>query len=132
MASARKIGHRIGRYKGKLIWQGPVADIDHSGNAHVNQFIHGRAEGPMHVPEALTMARAQLPEARRWYAEELRAVAHLADERVVDAFATVPRERFVGPGRHRAVLHLAIWSTPDADPRHLYPRQTCWWRSTTA
>jgi len=50
MASARKIGHRIGMlYEGKLIWQGPVADIDRSGNAHVDQFIHGRAEGPIRM-----------------------------------------------------------------------------------
>jgi phospholipid/cholesterol/gamma-HCH transport system ATP-binding protein len=50
MASARKIGHRIGMlYDGKLIWQGPVGDIDHSGNAHVEQFIHGRAEGPIQM-----------------------------------------------------------------------------------
>ncbi len=50
MASARKIGHRIGMlYEGKLIWQGPVADIDRSGNAHVEQFIHGRAEGPIRM-----------------------------------------------------------------------------------
>ncbi|WP_425066154.1 ABC transporter ATP-binding protein [Reyranella sp.] len=50
MASARKIGHRIGMlHEGKLIWQGPVADIDSSGNAHVDQFIHGRAEGPIRM-----------------------------------------------------------------------------------
>ena len=50
MASARKIGHRIAMlYDGKLIWQGPVADIDRSGNAHVDQFIHGRAEGPIQM-----------------------------------------------------------------------------------
>lgn len=50
MASARKIGHRIAMlYEGKLIWQGPVADIDRSGNAHVDQFIHGRAEGPIRM-----------------------------------------------------------------------------------
>jgi phospholipid/cholesterol/gamma-HCH transport system ATP-binding protein len=50
MASARKIGHRIGMlHAGRLIWQGPVADIDHSGNAHVDQFIHGRAEGPIQM-----------------------------------------------------------------------------------
>ncbi|MSP74756.1 MAG: protein-L-isoaspartate(D-aspartate) O-methyltransferase [Rhodospirillaceae bacterium] len=68
------------------------------------------------------MARAaSLPEARRWFAEELRAVAHLGNERVVEAFATVPRERFVGPGPWR-VLHLAdgYWTTPDTDPRRLY------------
>lgn len=50
MASARKIGHRIGMlYDGKLIWQGATAGIDHSGNAHVDQFIHGRAEGPIRM-----------------------------------------------------------------------------------
>jgi phospholipid/cholesterol/gamma-HCH transport system ATP-binding protein len=50
MASARKIGHRIAMlYDGKLIWQGPVGDIDRSGNAHVEQFIHGRAEGPIQM-----------------------------------------------------------------------------------
>ena len=50
MASARKIGHRIGMlYDGKLIWQGPVGDIDRSNNAHVDQFIHGRAEGPIRM-----------------------------------------------------------------------------------
>ena len=50
MASARKIGHRVAMlYEGKLIWQGPVADIDHSGNGHVEQFIHGRADGPIQM-----------------------------------------------------------------------------------
>jgi phospholipid/cholesterol/gamma-HCH transport system ATP-binding protein len=50
MASARKIGHRIAMlYDGKLIWQGRTADIDQSGNAHVDQFIHGRAEGPIRM-----------------------------------------------------------------------------------
>ena len=48
MASARKIGHRIAMlYQGRIVWAGPVADIDRSGNAFVDQFIHGRAEGPI-------------------------------------------------------------------------------------
>jgi phospholipid/cholesterol/gamma-HCH transport system ATP-binding protein len=50
MASARKIGHRIAMlHDGKLIWQGPVKSIDHCGNEHVEQFIHGRAEGPIQM-----------------------------------------------------------------------------------
>ena len=50
MASARKIGHRIAMiYDGRLIWQGPVAEVDRSGNPHVEQFIHGRAEGPIQM-----------------------------------------------------------------------------------
>jgi phospholipid/cholesterol/gamma-HCH transport system ATP-binding protein len=48
MVSARKIAHRIAMlYKGRIIWHGPVAEIDASGNEHVDQFIHGRAEGPI-------------------------------------------------------------------------------------
>ncbi|WP_137392452.1 ABC transporter ATP-binding protein [Rhodoligotrophos defluvii] len=48
MASARKIADRIAMiYKGKIIWQGDAAEIDHSGNPYVEQFIHGRAEGPI-------------------------------------------------------------------------------------
>ena len=50
MASARKIGHRIAMlYDGKLIWQGPVGEIDHCGNTYVDQFIHGRADGPIQM-----------------------------------------------------------------------------------
>jgi phospholipid/cholesterol/gamma-HCH transport system ATP-binding protein len=48
MVSARKIADRIAMlYKGKIIWEGPTAEIDKSGNAYVEQFIHGRAEGPI-------------------------------------------------------------------------------------
>jgi len=48
MASARKISDRIAMlYDGRIIWQGLKQDIDNSGNAYVDQFIHGRAEGPI-------------------------------------------------------------------------------------
>ena len=50
MASARKIAHRVAMlYEGRIIWAGPVAGIDDSGNPHVDQFIHGRAEGPIQM-----------------------------------------------------------------------------------
>jgi phospholipid/cholesterol/gamma-HCH transport system ATP-binding protein len=48
MASARKIANRVAMlHQGKIIWSGPVADIDHSGSPFVDQFIHGRADGPI-------------------------------------------------------------------------------------
>lgn len=48
MASARKISDQIAMlYGGRIIWQGPTASIDNSGNPFVDQFIHGRAEGPI-------------------------------------------------------------------------------------
>jgi phospholipid/cholesterol/gamma-HCH transport system ATP-binding protein len=50
MASARKIAHRIAMlYQGRIIWHGPVAEIDQSGDPRVDQFIHGRAEGPIRM-----------------------------------------------------------------------------------
>jgi phospholipid/cholesterol/gamma-HCH transport system ATP-binding protein len=48
MVSARKISNRIAMlYKGKIIWDGPTKKIDASGNEYVDQFIHGRAVGPI-------------------------------------------------------------------------------------
>ena len=48
MASARKIADNVAMiYDGKIIWHGPVGDLDHSGNEYVDQFIHGRADGPI-------------------------------------------------------------------------------------
>jgi phospholipid/cholesterol/gamma-HCH transport system ATP-binding protein len=48
MARARKISNRIAMlYKGKIIWDGPTKKIDASGNEYVDQFIHGRAVGPI-------------------------------------------------------------------------------------
>ena len=50
MVSARKIADRIAMiHKGKIIWSGPTAEIDNSGNPFVEQFIHGRAEGPIQM-----------------------------------------------------------------------------------
>jgi phospholipid/cholesterol/gamma-HCH transport system ATP-binding protein len=50
MASAHKIAHRIAMlHAGRIIWNGPVAEIDRSGNPYVDQFIHGRAEGPIQM-----------------------------------------------------------------------------------
>jgi len=48
MHSARKIGDRIAMiYEGRLIWVGNAKDVDRSDNAFVDQFVNGRAEGPI-------------------------------------------------------------------------------------
>ncbi len=50
MASARRIADRVAMlHEGRIIWTGPVADIDSSGNEYVDQFINGRAEGPIQM-----------------------------------------------------------------------------------
>jgi phospholipid/cholesterol/gamma-HCH transport system ATP-binding protein len=50
MASARKIADRIAMlYQGRIIWQGATSEIEQSGNPYVDQFIHGRAEGPIRM-----------------------------------------------------------------------------------
>jgi protein-L-isoaspartate(D-aspartate) O-methyltransferase len=63
-------------------------------------------------------------QARRAYAEEVRAVAHLTSDRLVEAYARVPRERFLGAGPWQIVRLLdgtdPYRATTDADPRHIY------------
>jgi len=50
LVSARKIADRIAMlHHGRIIWEGPTAEIDRSGNPYVEQFINGRAEGPIQM-----------------------------------------------------------------------------------
>jgi protein-L-isoaspartate(D-aspartate) O-methyltransferase len=61
---------------------------------------------------------------RRFYAEEIQAVANLQSSAVVDALATVPRERFLPPGpwtiRSEGDFMAPPRQTRDADPKHVY------------
>jgi phospholipid/cholesterol/gamma-HCH transport system ATP-binding protein len=50
MVSARKIADRIAMlHQGKIVWQGSTAEIDRTDNPYVDQFVHGRAEGPIRM-----------------------------------------------------------------------------------
>jgi phospholipid/cholesterol/gamma-HCH transport system ATP-binding protein len=50
MASARKIADRVAMiHEGRIIWQGPVSALDGVEDPYVDQFIHGRAEGPIRM-----------------------------------------------------------------------------------
>lgn len=61
---------------------------------------------------------------RRFYAEEIQAVSNLSALEVIDALATIPRERFLPPGpwtvRGEADFQAPPRQTPDADPRHVH------------
>jgi phospholipid/cholesterol/gamma-HCH transport system ATP-binding protein len=48
MASARRIGDRAAMlHHGRIIWEGPASALMHSGNQKVDQFTHGRRDGPI-------------------------------------------------------------------------------------
>jgi phospholipid/cholesterol/gamma-HCH transport system ATP-binding protein len=50
MASARRIGDQAAMLShGRIVWHGPAADLMDSGNAEVDQFTHGRREGPIQM-----------------------------------------------------------------------------------
>jgi phospholipid/cholesterol/gamma-HCH transport system ATP-binding protein len=50
MASAKRIGDRAAMlHRGRLIWQGPADALMDSGNEAVDQFTHGRREGPIQM-----------------------------------------------------------------------------------
>ena len=60
---------------------------------------------------------------RKVFAEDLKVIAKISNVSLVDAFARVRREDFVGPGPWQilpASLDQSYQFTPDADPRHLY------------
>ena len=68
-----------------------------------------------------------LEDYRRFYAEEIAAVTDMRSTALLEAFAKVPREHFLGPGPWRIFgLDFAMGSqmkyheTADADPRRLY------------
>ena len=50
MASATRIGDRAAMlHRGRIVWEGPAPDLLHSGNEVVDQFTHGRREGPIQM-----------------------------------------------------------------------------------
>ena len=76
------------------------------------------------------MLMDRLSNIRRRYAEEIRAVANLRSAALVEAFATVPRERFLGPGPWQILsTERSLWrrltrsshggyrTTPDSNPQ---------------
>jgi protein-L-isoaspartate(D-aspartate) O-methyltransferase len=69
------------------------------------------------------LAKASLKAQRRWFADELRWCAKLRSERLVEAFATVPRESFLGRGPWHILGDGAFVrgyvKTGDSNPGHL-------------
>lgn len=48
--SARTIANKIAMlYKGRILWHGEAARLGESGNEYVDQFVHGRTEGPIEM-----------------------------------------------------------------------------------
>src|ERR1700691_4113107 len=65
---------------------------------------------------------SDLAAARRHYAEEIKYRGQILSPRLLQAFAAIPRERFLGQGPWRIRSDIAhdYWSTENADPVHLY------------
>ena len=50
MASAARIGDRAAMlHKGRIVWEGPASHLLESGNDMVDQFTHGRRDGPIQM-----------------------------------------------------------------------------------
>ncbi len=48
LASARMVGDEVAMlHGGVVVWRGPAADLDRSGNPFVDQFVRGDVEGPI-------------------------------------------------------------------------------------
>ena len=52
LSGARKIATSIAMiYDGRIVWRGPAQNLDDSGNAYVDQFVHHRMDGPIELAE---------------------------------------------------------------------------------
>ena len=50
IASARRIGDAAAMiHRGRIVWSGPASNLMDSGNPVVDQFTHGRREGPIQM-----------------------------------------------------------------------------------
>ena len=48
MSSVRAIADDVAMlHDGVIKWTGPIADLDHSNNPYLDQFVNGRADGPI-------------------------------------------------------------------------------------
>jgi phospholipid/cholesterol/gamma-HCH transport system ATP-binding protein len=48
LASARRIADDIAMiHNGRIVWRGPAAELDRSGNPYVQQFVSGSTQGPI-------------------------------------------------------------------------------------
>src|SRR5260370_6332326 len=63
-------------------------------------------------------------EYRRFYAEEIRFAANVTSPALIEAFARVPREKFLGPGPWQIAAGDSVLGKPTYipidDPRHVY------------
>lgn len=64
--------------------------------------------------------REDLDRARRFYAEEVQLASGIENAALVEAFAKVPRERFLGSPPWQVVGPTGYRDTPDDDPRQVY------------
>lgn len=63
---------------------------------------------------------SKMGDIRRIYADLVCAVAGVKDPRIVEAFATVQRERYLGPGPWSISVFRHYVETPSDDPAYLY------------
>jgi len=102
-------------------------------------FMRKRLPAPMPAATAVPAAPAtpavqprmtdpaELAIIRRAFGRQIAALAGVTDPRIEAAFASVPREQFLGlgPWQVLSLLQSSYVSTPDADPLYLYTNSVC-------
>ena len=63
---------------------------------------------------------AKTADIRGFFASKMAAASGSSDPRLEEAFATVPREAFLGPGPWTVIVGNRRIVTPDANPAHIY------------
>ena len=85
---------------------------------------------PTWLRNAAPIEPMTLDQCRRFYADEIQYAANLHSPALIEAFARVPRENFLGPGPWQigvpdvATGKVEYLTTPSADARHVYHNVT--------
>ncbi len=118
--------YRIRRITGKSFLRRQISRINHFPEHHAyNPCVRrrpssGNSQGPEPVNAMQPFESISIESARRSFAEDLCRLKGVSSPAILAAFATVPRERFAGPGPWMIQVSGARSFTESSDPSKLY------------
>ena len=98
-----------------------LARAMHSRDGLGKAFLRTESQAPPKDKARREKSR-ELAVIRRAYAKQITNLVGVSNPRIESAFATVPREHFLGPGPWQIAWGSYVL-TPDADPVYLYTNQ---------
>ena len=114
MASVRRIADKVAMvHNGTIIWCGPASEMDDTGIAEVDQFVHGHADGPL--TRSHSHSRIPLPRRRACRPGSPSLIALQAADLCVALQRSLAATRVLA-NRHCCYSLSASWPPADTGP----------------